>query len=166
MSSTAAVPSRRWPGILSTAAWSGVLAAVPALSALNSAVQCTTRMPAARASSQRLTACRGRLTAAAASRSAGNEARSPITPRWSSMVTTATGSGPRPSRPSSLPASSDGRSIGTATTRVSLSRRSVSPRGSRACQMATVGSTRPRRAAEGACSQRCGSDSAPGSPRE
>ena len=112
MSSVAAVPSRRCSGRRSTAECSGVVMVVPARSARNSAVQCTTGSSRSRACLASRPALAGRPTCRADSSRAGKEARSPITPRWSSMVTMATGGVAGRPRPCSEPARTSTRSTG------------------------------------------------------
>ena len=89
-SSVAGVPARRWSGLRRTAATSWQFTVEPARSARNSAVQWTTGTPWNAGGSQQPGGVGDHADpASAASASCGKELRSPTTPRWISMVSTA-----------------------------------------------------------------------------
>ena len=92
-SSVEGVPASKWPGLRRAAATSRQLTAVPARSARNSAVQWTIRAPADLAPSRSRAVAGTTPAASAAAASSGKELRSPMTPRWTSMVRTAQRSG-------------------------------------------------------------------------
>src|SRR5579884_173035 len=88
-SSTAGVPSRRCSERRSMAVMSGALAGDPSRSARNPAVQWTTVTPAGRTAASRRPTAWSIPEDDAAPASSGKLERSPTTPRWISMVSTA-----------------------------------------------------------------------------
>src|ERR1035437_6717616 len=87
------VPLNMWSGLRRAAATSWQFTAVPARSGRNSAVQWMTFTPSDRAVETNRAVAGMTPTRAAASASCGKALRSPTTPRWISMVSTAVWAG-------------------------------------------------------------------------